>query len=349
MPYSLEKNTWKGITRRDFALWVIIAAIASSIPNIVSAQEKKKIERTPEDIERDYATTHYLLNLNKLWRLWHNRDLDRLFDGETDEEDELFAIYSIIEILNWKTYITPWFEPKSMYLDRKPLAQNYTYTFEYEDIEIPWKWKMKRIKKLISDGNLPFNECILTFEYNTLWEVTKIHFNRPRLSFSQEIVPERDATTKKVTHINVWRTLKFDNKVSLAYNEKWLVAEVKQTKLHALKDIMKLWYTPDWEINEIHFQPSMSFRDIRGEKWTDKIISFGFQWLKKSKWTDVVEVQYKDGKIAWEKSNLWASYWFFTWNKWQYSYDEQGRITSMNRSRNYYFSIWATRSLSVEY
>lgn len=291
------------------------------------------------EIQKEKDTIVHLSYLSTLSRLADNRDLSNLFDGEVNLwEEELLAIYSLIEIVNGSHTFKKIQPPKRMEMSVN-WEQDYDYTLKYDDLD--WEW-WKRIKSFIWDGSFPMNETELLFEYE--WDkLNTLDFQRSAnwwgIGMDQQIKVER--TWDLATKLRVYRDFDLDNSVSISYNELWKPEVIEQSQLDVLSDKIVCEYDEEWNLQAIIYVPALSLKHIvwwakrfknakNIVKWIEIAGNYiAFYVLKKMKGVDVIEINNSDNLPNKTKSNLWASRWFY--KEWfsKMKYDTSGKLEEL--------------------
>jgi len=331
----LEHNSW---------------VIDTSIDKTPKQEAKEQIQWIENEVKKEQKTILYLAYLTTLARLPENRDLDELFDWEIQLwEEELFSVYSLLEIINWSNSINTLKAPKKMDLDWN-WAQDYDYNIDYEEFYL-FNWKIileselnnlsneekqkvkkkKVIKSITWDWTLPLNQTSLIFNYDKNANISGIKFERPTnwiewwgLGVDQEIKFKREKWL--VTKLSVVRDLEVDNNLSIKYNKFWKPEIIEHTKLWLISDKTVFEYDNNWELISIIYMPSLSIKHIKGVKkafknwksiwWIWKWIEMAwnfitFEALKKMKWNDIINITNKWWLPVSTESTLWSSRWYY--------------------------------------
>ncbi len=314
---------------------------------------KEKLGGLESEIRQEQKTILYLAYLTTLARLPKNRDLDELFDWEIQLwEEEMFSIYSLIEMINWSNSITHLKPPREMSLDRN-LAQDYTYKINYDEYylvdwnyvsndKLVWiseeqkKWlKTKRVVKTLEwDWFLPLNKTNLIFNYDSNLNISGIVFERPinlndgGLGLNQEIKLSRN-TNWLVDKISIDREMEFDNELSISYNNFWKPEVIEQTKLWLMSDKIVFEYDDNWNLVSIIYVPTLSLKHIKwlkqaykswkNSRWVLKWVQLAsefitYEALKKIKWNDVITINNNNWLPVSTEANLDSSNWVY--KKW---------------------------------
>jgi len=289
---------------------------------------KESLKRIESEVQQEQKTLLHLAYLTTLARLPENRDLDELFDGEVQLwEEEMFAIYSLIEVVNWSNSISNLKAPKEMELEWN-YAQDYSYEIDYDeyfsidgkilsDTDVQWlniqdKQNVKRkkvIKSVKWDGSLPANETNLIFNYDWDKNISGVDFERPYnfnegwwMWIDQKIALSRN-NKWLVDKMSVMRDFEIDNSISISYNSIWKPELLEQTKLWLTSDKIIFEYSDAWDLIAIIYTPALSLKHIKWmkkaykawakTKWILKWIKLAwehiaFETLKKMKWNDVI-------------------------------------------------------------
>lgn len=303
-------------------------------------------------VKQEQRTILYLAYLTTLARLPENRDLDELFDWEIQLwEEEMFSVFSLIEIINWSNSIDNLKPPKEMTLDWN-WAQDYSYKIDYEEYYyLNWQYykewdknlvnidksklKKKRVvKSLTWDWNLPFNETKLIFNYDQFLNITWFNFERPTnmnewwVWINQEIKFTRNSKWL-VEKMRILRDYELDNELIITYNNLWKPEIVEQSKLWLLSDKIVFEYDDNWNLTAIIYVPTLSLKHIKWLKqaykswksirWVVKWVKMAWEYiafevLKKMKWNDVIRINNQNWLPISTESSLGASRW--TYNKW---------------------------------
>lgn len=305
--------------------------------------QKEVLSKDIIKIEKEKQTIVYLSYLTTLARLWGNRDLWNLFDGELNLwEEELFTIYSLIEIINGANIFEKITPPRKMNMDVN-WGQNYDYKLTYQK-QNPDSW-IQRIQSIVWDGNLPFNETKLNFEYE--WsQLNSLNFERSMnldwVWLEQDIKVVRDWNLAK--ELRVFRDFELDNNISIQYNSFNKPKVIEQTQIDVLSDKIVFEYDEKWNLKSMVYVPALSlkhlvwwaktFKKWTKMKWLLKWIELSWQYitysvLKKIKWVDVIEIDNKNNLPESSKSNLKASNWFYT--EWfsKMRYDTKWRLEEL--------------------
>ncbi|QFR39437.1 hypothetical protein A9Q91_04380 [Candidatus Gracilibacteria bacterium 28_42_T64] len=320
----------------------------------IKASTQKETGEIDLEIKHDQETILYLTYLTTLARLPENRDLDELFDGEVElGEEELMAIYSLVEVINGKNTITSLKTPKKMNLDRN-WAQDYEYDFSYEDIEGNGV-KGRRIKAITGDGFLPANETKLNFNYGKGNEIDNILFERPTnldlegggFGVDQEISFERE--NGLVTNMRLSRDLEVDNKLSITYNSINKPEIIEQTKLGMGSDKILFEYDENGDLKTILYLPVLSLKHLKGGNKTIQKYHRGtgfrraknlgelvingvtttFGAIKRLDSCDTIEFTNKNGLPISTKTQLNSSRWFYENGFSRGEYNDEGELMEL--------------------
>lgn len=303
---------------------------------------RKKIDEEKINIEQDRKLILNLAYLTTLSRLPENSDLDELFDWEVQLwEEELLAIYWLLEILNWNHTIKTLKSPQKMGTDWN-WAQDYESEFNYEKVE-----SGTRIKSIISNWSLHFKETKLNFYYWENSDINKLIFERPInlldwgwFWVDQEISIKRNKWL--VTELQILRGLEIANKLSIRYNNINKPELIEQTKLWLMSDKILFEYDIDWNLKTILYLPTLSLKHLKwpGRNWRTNStmksadilgeilinwIYTTFQSLKMLDSCDIIEISTKNWLPTSTKTTLNSSRWFYeNWfsnfkynNKWE--------------------------------
>lgn len=300
--------------------WLEFVRGLDSQDNLPTQEAKEKLGWIESEMKQEQKTVLYLAYLTTLARLPVNRDLDELFDGEIQLwEEEMFSIYSLIEIINWSNYLSNLKAPKSIELDRDwdwswwpDINQDYSYKLDYEDnyflngkqipnfqlSELTQNQKnnlkiKKHIKSIKWDWYLPLNETKLTFSYDSHLNTSGIKFERPTnwigwwwLWVDQEISFSRNDKWL-VDKISILRDYEVDNELSIIYNSLWKPEIIEQTKLWLSSDKIVFEYDDNWDLISIIYVPTLSLKHL---KWFKQALKPWKNTWKVLKWL----------QIAWE-------------------------------------------------
>lgn len=333
--------------------------------NEVISQEPKQINSNElldniQQIDKEKITIVYISYLSTLARLWENRDLSNLFDWEINLwEEELFTIYSLIEIINWTHDFKLLQPPKKMQLD-VDWWQDYIYELWYQELE---SW-VKRLKEVKADWSLPMNETKLILDYKND-KISELIFKRPAnlqwiwLDQKIQIVREWNLVKK----FNVLSDFAIDNNISIKYNQLNKPEVVEKTQLDVLSDKIVFEYDEQWNLVSIIYVPSLSLKHLKWTaksfnrwrniknalKWIELAWQFvAFNVLKKTKWVDVIEINNENHLPKSTQSNLDASNWFYT--KWfsQMKYNTKWQMQELYMEME---DIWPDdkKTLKIEY
>ncbi len=321
------------------------------VDKIPALETKEKLRWIESELKKEQKTILSIAYLTTLARLPENRDLDELFDWDIQLwEEEMFAVYSLIEIINWSNHLSSLKAPKEMTLVRNFPSQDYDYDIDYENHNfLDWvqvwddrvselnkndknKLQVKKfIKSIKWDWFLPFNETELIFNYDKDLNVSDIEFKRPlNLSWiwrNQVISFSRDSKWL-AEKINVWRKGHiFDNSLSIKYNGFGKPEIVEQTKLWFMSDKIVFEYDDNWSLVSIIYMPTLSLKHIT---WTNKAFKtwakargalkwlqlaweyVTFEVLKRAKGVDVINIKNNDWLPVSTSSDLNASNWFYS-------------------------------------
>ncbi len=322
------------------------------------------------EILKEQKTILYISYLTTLARLPENRDLDELFDWDIQLwEEEMFAIYWLIEILNWHNSIDKLPIPKKINSDwyqwfksGPDVQQDYDYNLEYK--KVAWK---NVIDKVIWDWFLPLNETTIEFNYDKTWIITSMDFDRPRTVWALWIGmnPNNNLSFKRdeqwrVNYIEVHRwTDWLNNDLVISYWENWKVGKVEQSKISPSSD--KIIFQYEWEnLKNIIYTPTLSIKHItkankiakwskNAHEWAKRVAEFAaMSVLKKMKKSDIIQVENINWLPISSKAILNDSRWF--WNEWfsNLRYGTKWEIKSIYREME---EIWFDdkRKLTIEY
>lgn len=323
---------------RNIESWVSFSKDVEAESNLENTSELK------EKIDTEKKTIVYFSYLTTLSRLWWNRDLSNLFDGDIDLwEEELLSIYSLIEIINGANSFEKLMPPKTMEMDID-WWQDYSYELDYETLD--HQGGIKRVKSLQWDGSLPMNETKLVFNYQ--WaQLDSLDFER---SFNPDevwldqkisIIREWDLATK----LRVYRDFDLDNEVLIQYNSINKPEVIEQTQLWVLSDKMVFEYTETWELLSIIYVPALSLKHLKWAvntfkkwkqvwwllKWVQMAGEYvAFNTLKKLKWVDVVTIENQNWLPISSKSSLKASNWIYS--EWfsQFDYNTKWELQKLH-------------------
>ncbi len=254
---------------------------------------KQNTNEVREGIEEDQRVILNLTYLTTLSRLPENRDLDELFDGEVQLwEEELLAVYWLLDVINWNHTIKRLKTPKKINTDWN-WAQDYENEFNYEKVE-----EGNRIKSISWDWTLPLNDTKLIFDYWNNNDINKLTFERPTnidlewgwMGLDQEIKLKRENWL--VTELQILRDFEIDNKLSIRYNSINKPELIEQTKLWMISDKILFEYDNNWNLKTIFYLPGLSLKHL---KWWNKI------GQKYHKWTTMKWV-----KNLWEVLINWV-------------------------------------------
>lgn len=321
---------------------------------------KTELESLKQQINLDQKTIQALSYLTTFFRLDKNRDLNELFDGEVKLwEEELLAIYSLLELINWANTISSLKIPKTMNLNID-WKQDYNFKLNYNLIEKNKKI-VNQISSIIWSWALPLSESKLTFIYNSEKQIDKIQFERPRLGFEQEIKVKR--TNWLANEISIKRELDLDNDLTIKYNNLWKPALIEQTKTWLFTDKMVFEYDEKWNLLSIIYIPALSLKNIKWalndwKKWSEiwwalERVEIDWEYLtfttlKQQKWVDYLEILAENWLIKSTNSDLSASQWIY--KKWfsenKYSQDWQLEKVYLEKEE-----FWPDqkKSLTIEY
>lgn len=302
---------------------------------------KVQLDTMKQEISSDQKTIQALSYLTTLGRLGHESDLDELFDGEVQLwEEELLAVYSLVEVANGANIIWVLKPPKKMQMNVN-WAQDYKYDVWYNFITKDGK-KVSQVDSLKADGFFPLTTTNLKFNYTPQNQLESLDFERPTFSLNQKMVLKRQWPL--VTQIDVMRSFTLDNKLTISYNQLAKPELIEQTKVWALSDKMAFEYDDNGSLKTIIYIPTLSLKHISGlskagkngekmwgmVKWVKMMGEYvAFTALKKMKWVDIVEVTSENGLIQWTKSNLNGSRWTYKEGFSKNAYTSDGQLNQV--------------------
>lgn len=327
-----------------------------SFPKEPSLNKKyDEISRNIKLLKKEKETIINISYLTTLSMLWDNRDLNNLFDWEINLwQEEIMAVYSLIEIVNWNNSFSKIVPPKKMTLSRNRLHQDYNYELNYKKST---NEKM-HINSIHSTWTIPFNSTDLIFNYN--WDVIEnINFKRP-------IRPNTNALDQKIlierkdglaTKMQIERDFKLDNNITIEYTDFWKPLIIKQTKTWVFPDQIVFEYDENNDLSWIIYVPWMSFKYLKKNwikssgvvKWIKIAWSYlSYHQLKSLKWVDVINLTNDNWQILNTKASLKSSNWKYT--EWfsELKYDTKWRLEELYLEMQ---DVWidSKKTIKLEY
>lgn len=298
-----------------------------------------------ESLNRERLLISHLAYLNVLWRLWENRNLDLLFDWDVENgEDELFAIYAILDIANWNDTFS-WLKPPrkiDVWLNnlRRDLEVIPNYTIQTDW----WDLNKNTLDGIDYSRNWLFNDCSLQFERDTDWLINKMIFDRPGLSIYQDILFERNEQWLVVS-MEVRKAMELDNHLTIEYNDEWKPIAIYQTKTWLLEDKMFFIYDEQWKLVNITYMPTISLKRLLNSAdniWRSTTVKEMWQVIwrevlrnsKYFKWYDVVNIDYENWLPVSTDSKLSASNMFRVDSDSESEYDDEWKLESRTISKD---------------
>ena len=336
---------------------------------VTSIQSKETLNVSPE-ILKEQQTILYLSYLTTLARLPENRDLDELFDWDIQLwEEEMFAIYGLIEILNGHNSIDKLSPPKSMHSDGyqwmkygPDMQQDYNYDLEYK--EVAWK---NVINTISGSWFFPLNDTTLEFNYDGKWTIESMDFDRPRTIwlFWIGLNPNNNLSFKRdpqwrVDYIEVHRwTDWLNNDLVIEYWDNWKVSKIEQSKISPNsdkiifeydRDILKnMIYTPTFSIKHLTKANKIAKWWKNAIEWWKRVAEFTtLAVLKKMKQSDVIQVKNIDWLPVSSKAILHDSRWFWKEGFSDIKYDKEWKVEEVYREMSEIL-FDDKRKLTIEY
>ncbi len=303
--------------------------LKENIKTIIHQKTQEECRDLRESILQDQKVYQSIWYLSTFARL-EEQDIDNLFDGDTVLwEEELLAIYSLLDILNGNNQINSLENPSQMKLNIN-WERDWNYDVKFTE--------NNRLQSVTGSQDYNFlTTSTLEFLYNESWDqIEQVWFQRAGARFDQNMKIQR--TENKVTLIELNRTWEIDNSLSITYNQIGKPEILEQTKFWLTSDKTIFEYDEEGNLKSIIYMPALSLKHFTSAWRTIKNNSKLFKWImiagkellfeeiKRLKWVDVIEITQQNWLISQTQSSLKASNWFYTewdsqaniWKNWEF-------------------------------